>query len=200
MGNLVGPVCVPSTLPGCAKVLPVELKFFQAAVCSSGIVCLDWVTVAERNNAYFELEILADLAWRKIGEVAGQGTQEAPELREYQFLYAIGPGTHHFRLSQRDLNGRSTLLGIEAVEMTGAFRFAIHPNPSNGRFTLEIPAGSAGAMVTVIDQMESRHFQKVVNESDFTTVDIDLTLLAKGMYFLQIELGGQRTVQRLVIL
>ncbi|MFA6234742.1 MAG: right-handed parallel beta-helix repeat-containing protein, partial [Bacteroidota bacterium] len=75
-------------------IVPVEWLSIHAAY-RDGVVQLQWVTAAERNNAFFEIERKEGVgSWRRVGSVPGSGTTSAES--RYTFtdpLLDFGAGT-----------------------------------------------------------------------------------------------------------
>ncbi|MDZ7880321.1 MAG: autotransporter-associated beta strand repeat-containing protein [Saprospiraceae bacterium] len=78
---------------------------------------LTWTTVAEENNAYFDIEHATDnLIFRSIGRIKGQGTTK--NENNYTFDYTPTPlvKTHYYRLRQVDFDGTETFSKIISLE------------------------------------------------------------------------------------
>jgi hypothetical protein len=95
---------------------------------------LDWSTASELNNERFEIERSLDQAtWATIGTRPGSGTTS--QTRNYAFVDAdVPPGARVFyRIRQVDLDGRSSVSNVVALDRTGAptgaNAVAIYPNP-----------------------------------------------------------------------
>lgn len=74
--------------------------------------------------------------------------------------------------------------------------FEIHPNPNTGHF--EIKAGDAHTEKTIsIFNALGEHIQTL--KSTDLVIAVDLTQHAKGVYLVEVQQGGQRGIQRLVL-
>jgi hypothetical protein len=127
-------------------VVPVQWTSMHAAY-HDGVVTLRWVTAAELNNAFFEIERKEGGApWRCIGSVPGSGTTSAES--RYVFtdpLRDLGAETMlRYRLAQVDYDGTRDYSPEARVEISEPPPYpvfeAVWPNPASDqlflRFTL----------------------------------------------------------------
>jgi hypothetical protein len=98
-GEFCAQVQNPDNVP-----LPIELLSFKSEVFVDHVI-LHWVTAAEINNNYFNIERSIDLKeWSVIGQVAGTGTTN--HIRKYQFVDMTPvKGLSYYRLKQTDFDG-----------------------------------------------------------------------------------------------
>jgi hypothetical protein len=78
-------------------------------------------------------------------------------------------------------------------------RIQLFPNPTNGTFTVELPSAmSKGGRILVHDALG----QLVVEQNLAAGVErsvFDLGGRSEGLYFVSVLMGGQRSVERLVL-
>ena len=143
------------TLSNTNAPLPVELTRFTAEP-TGGDALLRWVTASEKNNDRFEIEASADgRLFRRIGQVAGQGSSAQPQ--EYQLTdlnlarYAASPV--YYRLRQVDADGTATYSPVRTVAVPPGSPavLALFPNPTPGAATLT--GAQPGAAVTMLDAL-----------------------------------------------
>lgn len=113
--------------------LPVALRTFNAKTLGAQVL-LSWTTESELHSNYFLLERSADgLHFQPLGRVTAKNKVTGGH---YEWLDPKPlKGTGYYRLTQVDLNGQQTQLGIRTVQMDGqAPVFSLAPNPvgSNG--------------------------------------------------------------------
>ena len=91
--------------------LPVDLAFIKAEV-SGKVIRLNWSTVSESKNAYFEILRSVDgVTFNQIGKIEGNGTTQVSQ--QYSFTdNAPFTGTNYYRLKQIDTDGKSSLSKI----------------------------------------------------------------------------------------
>ncbi|MCB0763964.1 MAG: hypothetical protein KDB84_04605 [Flavobacteriales bacterium] len=122
--------------------LPIELVEFTAAALDAHTVRLEWVTASELNNDHFIVERSNDANdWLGISTMDAVGNSSV--ITGYSTIdpNAEGP-VCYYRLRQVDVDGTSTLspivaVGLEHMQTTAP---VVHPNPSNGPFTLVFSA------------------------------------------------------------
>ena len=177
--------------------LPIELLTFTADAVENEVV-LNWSTVSEINNHYFEIERSTDLKNSKIiGKLNGAGnsntllnytvTDKNPDL-----------GINYYRLKQVDFDGKFTLSEWIPVKFEGdnkliLSQFAVNHESSLVNFTFSnLPETAANASISVFDIAG-----KLVYEQSFSTVskiwngNISLGKLSKGTYIARFSLGTQ---------
>jgi len=77
----------------------------------------------------------------------------------------------------------------------------ISPNPSNGIFTLDVYSGkTVNVNVSVVNSVNIPVYQESgISFTNRYTQKIDLSNLAKGLYFVMVETEGHKTVNKLII-
>lgn len=95
------------------------------------------------------------------------------------------------------LQGYPQVVGIEEASNQG--RIQLFPNPTNGTFTVELPATMAkGGRILVHDALG----QLVVEQNLAAGMErsvFDLSGRSEGLYFVSVLVAGQRSVERLVL-
>lgn len=114
------------------SVLPVDLLAFTAET-KNARVSLQWRTANERNLTGFHILRSPDgLNWRDIGFIAANAGTQA--TNEYLFTDdAPLPGAGFYRLQQTDLDGKSTLSKVVAVNPAGMAAVGLYPNPAKDK-------------------------------------------------------------------
>lgn len=95
--------------------LPVELILFNAEKTNDEKALLTWVTAAEVNNDYFEVQHSTDgIFFTVIGYVQGKGTTS--EMSFYNFVHHSPLfGTNYYKLKQVDFDGQSEYSDIRTL-------------------------------------------------------------------------------------
>ncbi len=161
--------------------LPVELYKFESTVLGKDIV-LEWTTLSELNNEYFEIEYSSDgEKFKTIGKIAGHGTTE--EINYYVFVFENAENeNNYFRLKQVDFGGKFEYSKIiyEKIEIDRRTPIVkIFPNPvlsndvsivsnHNGEFKMFNAGGTL---------MNANLKASMVNE-------IDVSNLEGGVYYI----------------
>ncbi|WP_299705572.1 T9SS type A sorting domain-containing protein [uncultured Pontibacter sp.] len=89
---------------------------------------------------------------------------------------------------------------IKALEQQDK-EVAIYPNPNNGVFTISFTNMEASQVeLRIINVIGNEIYHEVLSRSDIqTSKTIDLTRLAKGLYYVKIEADGYSSVRRVVV-
>ena len=189
--------------------LPVELTRLAASTTNNAVQ-LQWRTASETNNAGFEVQhtpgdstVAAD--WRSLGFVEGAGTTQRPQT--YRFRATdLPPGTHRFRLKQRDLDGTETVtdvvtatLGMDApVRLTRPA-----PNPVRQSTTLRFGARDASSVTLTVYDVLGRAVATLYDGPPPTgrmeTVRLDADQLPSGTYFVRLLAENRVQTRRLTV-
>lgn len=165
--------------------LPVELISFQAAyIHESGKI--SWATASEYRNDYFILERSADgTVFSELAKVPSKGAG----------AYAITdihpiPGHNYYRLSQADLDGHITYLGIRhimAAEMENSIQ--VLPNPVKNQEIQIIShiTESFDGLLEIVDQKGTMVYRSVVQlEAGKGKISIQAKL-PSGVYYVRMQ-------------
>ncbi|MEM6772413.1 MAG: T9SS type A sorting domain-containing protein, partial [Bacteroidota bacterium] len=126
--------------------LPVELRSFRGEIRDKHNR-LTWETATEDDFSHFVVERSLDaLHWSQVGEVMGD--QRGTYYFEEEAI------TAYYRLKMIDLDGTFTYSELVFLENSlggAAGAMKVYPNPSNGRFTVdltevELSAGGGGEL------------------------------------------------------
>ncbi|MBE2279334.1 MAG: hypothetical protein IAE91_02995, partial [Ignavibacteriaceae bacterium] len=119
-------------------IVPVQFSSFNANVLADRIL-LNWTTVSEKNNAYFEVQRLKKSQnnsiedYQIVGIVQGSGT--TTEINKYSFDdLDISQGVFLYRLKQVDFDGTFEYSDEIEVEIYAPTEYALYqnyPNPFN---------------------------------------------------------------------
>jgi hypothetical protein len=177
-------------VPGTSSntILPVNYRQFSALKVDN-FTLLEWETVSEINNDFFDVERSADgRVFEKIGKVKGNGT--TTETQNYEFIDREPfPGLNYYRLKQVDYNGDYEYSKVETVDFrTGTEGdVAIFPNPAVDYVNISLDRSYDGIRVTnSLGQLVEVLPAQLYESNQFR---LDLTGYAPGVYFLEAKLG-----------
>jgi hypothetical protein len=114
--------------------LPIELLSFTAEV-ENNHVELNWATISENNNDYFNVERSVDgINFTSINTINGAGNSVQTLFYSMVDITPMG-GKSYYRLKQTDYNGGTSYSSIETVEFgkRNNIIFDIYPNPFSGQ-------------------------------------------------------------------
>ncbi len=127
--------------------LPVRMLAFTGEE-NNGAVFLNWATLQEVNNDYFEIQRSSDgIHFGSIGKVKGYGNSEA--LINYAHVDQNPvSGISYYRLKQVDYDGTASYTGsIKIYTDNGNAPFVVSPNPSAGAFNISFSDLSGGELI-----------------------------------------------------
>ena len=189
--TIFGPLCVP---------LPVDLIVFSGKEFNSSIL-LNLSTSSETNNNYFILEKSIDgIHYDFLAKIDGHGNSAFIISYSYNDT-APSVGLNYYRLKQYDYNGTEHFLGNIKVRYVGsdAIIGKIYPNPVTDELIIEttLVLKSALRTVKIINLIgEEISMPPIQTESNF--LKLDLSALAKGVYFIQVSTEEGAEVRKIV--
>lgn len=192
--------------------IPVELTNFTA-VQSSDDVTLQWRTASEQSNAGFHVQRKIEesdegATWASVGFVesaAEGGTTSSPQ--EYRFGDTGLPyeaDTLRYRLRQVDLDGTASFSSPiivarsnpDAVQLLSTF-----PNPAHRQITIRYALPAREDVILQLYDILGRRVRTVVAEEQGgrQRIDVDVSQLAGGVYFLRLHAGSTLKTRRLTV-
>ena len=191
-----------------APPLPVEMAGFDA-VQNGNSVELTWQTASETNNAGFSVQHETESGWQSLGFVeskaSGGTTTEAMSYR-YTVQEDLDPGTHRFRLQQKDLDGSTSLSDVVTVDLGMDEAVTLRgpaPNPATGTATLEFGVKEATevtvSVYNVLGQRVKTLYQGTPSAEQLRDVRVDASTLSSGVYFVRLRADGQTQTERLTV-
>jgi hypothetical protein len=170
--------------------LPIEL-LSSNAFCENNQVVFNWITASEHNSATFLVEKSENcFEWIKVNEVQAAG------LSNEQINYSITDqrieGLHYYRLTQKDIDGKSTSYNPLFVECSdeSPFKILVWPNPSENSLNLFInDAALIGISTISIKNILGLEVfnKKVVCEDGMNLFQLNDLNLPSGLYFIQVS-------------
>lgn len=171
-----------------STILPIELISFTAKQ-KEEYIDLTWQTASEQNNSYFSIEKSTDGSnFLEIGQEEGQGT--TLETTDYQFTdFAPLTGVSYYRLRQVDFDGNFSFSNIESVDFKGKGKTAIYPTPTTGRLNIH-PQENFGpeSDLMMFDKL-GRLVRVLLIDEDAEFLELDVTDLPVGTYFMKLRQG-----------
>lgn len=175
--------------------LPVELVSFEVKNVKNEYVSIAWATASEINNDFFLLERSGNgYDFESIEKIKGAGN--ASTLIRYRTEdHRPLPGAAYYRLKQTDFNGNYEYSAIRAVDLSERDLF-VYPNPVHDQLTLEGDPYYREAW-RIYDATGKEVTDKIVmTVENETKVNLDLSGLLPGVYYIQTETAVSRVVKR----
>ena len=189
-----------TTINNISTVLPLTLLAFSATE-HDGQALVTWQTADEVNTSYFKIERSLDgVHFTTIGTVGakpGTGLQN-----DYQFNDATinATGQIYYRLQMVDKDGMFNYSKIVYVTITNAEqKLIVYPNPAHGYFVIRnFHAGDVAGSRFVVSDASGRQLIRQ-QLTDNTEKRVDITILPKGVYLLNIFTNGKPYTQKLIV-
>lgn len=180
-----------------ASPLPVSLTSLAVRHLASDRYILEWATASEVNNDYYTIALSTDgTSFIKTGTVKSLNFLGSSYAYEFRGLPA---DLFYVRLSQTDLDGRTTDLGVVAVRQknkSGEIR--IFPNPAKDQVTLSIPLSDDTTAAGIYD-ICGRLIVSQQLPAGQTECRIDISGLPAGIYALRVNDPKYSKTETLVI-
>jgi len=174
--------------------LPIELLEFNATL-NKDEVDLDWITLSETDNKYFDIEKSEDgMNWEPIERLDGAGNSSTAisysTVDPKPFI-----GINYYRLKQIDFDDNFSYSNVKTVnyELSNGNDLIIYPNPTeNTVFVL----GDAETLETI--EIYNALGQRVSPSITFNGQQaiVDLTDFESGLYFIKTPYSLNRIVKQ----
>jgi hypothetical protein len=176
--------------------LPIALISFTATVMGNEVV-LNWSTADEINNDLFTVQRSKDAAtWENIKQVEGAGNSST--TKSYTAIdqnpYS---GPSYYRLMLTDLDGNGTYSPIRTVILGNSSpTIIIYPNPATDHIIIVFPATGKYSISLLNSNAQ------IINNailSSGNTVELNVTDIKTGIYFIRIDQAGSSETRKVVI-
>jgi len=159
---------------------------------------LSWTTASEQNNDYFAIEYSTDgRNFTEIDRVKGAGTTNVEQ--QYTYTHKTPTkGINYYQLKQVDFDGTNATSNVEVVELSTVADIRIFPTKALNFITVDLAeATKADTQIDIFDIMGrlalSNNFAAETNQ-----IQINISNLEKGYYFIRMELDGQMITKRFI--
>ncbi|RRN78149.1 T9SS C-terminal target domain-containing protein [Pseudoxanthomonas sp. SGD-10] len=184
------------TLSVVPQTSPVEIISFNANSLIDGIK-LDWSTASETDNAGFVIEHSTDgKNFSVLNTVEGNNRASI-----YSYIHNTpSQGTNYYRLTQSDVNGTKTVIGIKSVNFNLSDNSAInvYPNPSSDIINVSVKGGVNDVKTVRVLDLNG----KLVLATSGTDSTIQLNTkgkLAPGVYTVTVSTDNINESKKIVI-
>lgn len=181
------------TLPF-SSTLPVTLLSFTGSTSGSTSL-LRWKTANEQSLKQFELEWSTDgTQWQQAGVTPALGSGANNTDYTYQHIMTFGVNYYYYRLKMVDIDGRYTYSSVLKLSIDDIKRLVMYPNPADRMITLVLPSGREAAVSIISTSGNVVYFTRTAASS----VSINISNLAAGLYSVRIEQDGKVFSERLI--
>jgi hypothetical protein len=167
---------------------PLNLVSFNASLNNNNTVNVWWATVNELNTAGFEIQRSTDaINFTADGFVAANNKSS---LNNYNYVDAktISRPTY-YRLKMTDKDGTFSYSNVVKVSGKTLSIINVYPNPATNNIIVSHAGAQNGDMASILTA-EGKVIKSIVLQSGATTTAIDVSNLAKGIYFVRVQIGS----------
>ncbi len=176
-----------------ATLLPLNFIAFNASLCNTNEVCLNWETANENNVSHFEIlrsndgsnftKIAQQPAKNKVSNIYNAVDITAALSKNYKLFYTI---------REVDMDGKITASKVVVVKKAADNATIIYPNPVNDVLKIADYSLIKTVMLTDLNGRTIKHFTR--NFSNMLVAD-----LAAGIYFIKIiKINGETEQQKII--
>ncbi len=181
----------PFTLGSISNVNPLPVSIINlVAVKSDKSIEVKWTTTMELNSNYFDVQKSIDgTNWNTIGRVDAAGNSNS--LVDYKFI-DVNPldGWQYYRLQQIDLNDKSELSKVVAININSDSKLSasLYPSPASNVLTLN--SNSIDNVDISFDIYDTYGKKLLSGTQNAMLVNIDISELAAGVYLTVVKVNG----------
>ena len=171
---------------------PVNLISFNAKLEKEKVL-LDWVTATEQNNKFFTVEKSTDgISFKFLHNLYTD--INSTNIKNYSYTdYNPFFGTSFYRLSQTDVTGAVTNLGIRKIENKSTDLFSVYVENNIGNVKAMIYSKKTDQIVMKVFDFTGR---EVLKETFYVTSGVNQKKLAlqKGSYILSVTNTSNKNI------
>lgn len=171
-------------------IIPVELTKFTGK-CQDNKVALQWQTASEKNNAYFELlqSTSPQSGWQTLAKIDSKSNGN--QLTDYQYLVEKPSRMSYYRLKQVDLDRSFKYSATISVECANNDHYLkVYPNPTTDDLNVETDINDGDLTIDICNALGKSVLVKQYT-SGFYPINIALTDLSSGIYFVKVSAGNR---------
>ena len=169
-------------------VLPVHWLHTQA-IQSGKNVLINWSTSWEKDNQEFELLHSSNgLDYDKIGLVPGKGEGEFKGVTKYQFVHRDPNfGLNYYKIKQVDVDGKLDFSPVFSSGFKSTTLMELFPNPTTDKLNLRSEQPISHIKIYSL----RGSVLKQIDINELKRVDLDLSGLIPGQYFIEMQCGSE---------
>lgn len=178
--------------------LPVILNYFNAFAQGNNVI-LKWETSSEINASKFVIERSFDgTNWAAIHTINSAGNSGIPLQYRYDDIN-VPAKTIFYRLKFVDIDGVVTYSNIKKLSLNAAaVSLSFYPNPVTDVLYVESTMPFSNAVTVKISDLSGRVQSVSFVKNDVNKLKVNTATLAAGVYFLQIDNGGNKSTQKII--
>ena len=165
----------------CITTLPLEWTSFNASISNNNTGTLNWATGHEQNNDHFEVEHAFDgIHFSRIGIVSAMNSVNG---NRYQYIDSrLHEGYNYYRIKSVDKDGNFQYSKLANIYNRPSDKFIIYPNPVTSSLQVLLQPNNTKVFIYNITGL----LIKEIDTKNISTVNINLSGLSKGAYFVKL--------------
>jgi len=179
-------------------ILPLDIISFKAAWLQKGkTAVINFITDNERNNCCFEIEKSTDgMHYSSIGNIPARNLNGR---QNYSYTDSnAAAANQYYRLKMIGIDGQYTYSTIMQLQSGGATEIMIFPNPATDNMQIQL-----NKMYDKISMRMINNAGQVVKQSNYVlagikSININVSNLSAGTYWIYLEAGADRQVLQFV--
>lgn len=190
------------TTDNCAELaLPVELASFNVKLLNESSALIEWVTVAEIDHDYFELQRSTDAHnWETVEVVYGEGDSQTE--KRYEFIdKGLEQGLYYYQLKSVSLSGdiqNSEKISLRVFLDSGEVVIVPNPTRAGNSAMVSLPANIGQCTYSIIDVKGTQVVSNVINSAKQSYIETEGLL--PGIYFVTFSNNSHWTSQPIKLL
>lgn len=184
--------------------LPVELVMFDAHLQTPNKVDLTWITASETNVDRFEVERRHEQieGFQTVASVKSAGIATGSNYDVVDDVSNLPKGQVYYRLKMIDTNGDFSYSPMREVYLNDqVLHLDVYPNPASDHLFVEMINQRPANSIRLID-LKGRvvvHQQEVKEVGQLWQHRLNVEALVRGCYLLEIVVGDEVLVKKVVI-
>mgnify|MGYP000229932850 CR=1 FL=1 len=176
-----------------APPLAVDILDFKVQLTDKNDALLQWETANEQGLSHYDILRSTDNKdWDNLGKIIATGTNRY-EFTDKNLAAAFKAGTTvYYQLRMVNQDGSADLSVIRNIVLSSkTTEMEVYPNPSSGAVTVLFATEQVEAAEIRVVSITGQLIQnfRIDNPSTFDRQALDLSDLARGVYFLELRLA-----------
>ena len=181
--------------------LPIKLSSFSA-ILYNHTVDLKWITSAEINTNYFEVERSVDgKNYSSIGIISSAGNSNTDMKYNYQNdITSFNNGIIYYRLKIVDKDGSVSYSPVRIIRLAQdkkGINLTVYPNPVANELRVTIPSAWQNRPVQLeLFNGNGQKVKELISANSSQTETIQVSDISRGIYFIKASSGNETAQQR----
>ena len=159
---------------------------------------LKWYASFETNFKQYEVQRSNDgIIFTTVGQIAGRN------LANYSFIDNNLPdgSRAYYRIRMIDADGKSSYSKTISIQLTGNnSEVLVYPNPSSQKLTIRLQNALSAEDGLMVTDVTGRTVLRQLLTRGQKTIDLNITGLAPGRYFIRIANGSEMINRSFVVI